>query len=200
MKIFIILFFGCLVCAGQANFSLLAEHKNVSGSGGSCVLKDTNYVTTGNASAIGDASNHSVGFREFLPTANYSICKIGMVVQTVVGNVSAINYVIKIYNTNGASCNLGNTLLATSDTVTGLSSGTNDFTFSTPLAVNTTTHYDIQIVRQDGGDDGSNFVTIEFATSGGTLIGSFENWLGSVCQNGAPTTTGRNPIIRIYGQ
>jgi hypothetical protein len=148
------------------------------GGGGSCPADGSPSITQAGDGANIQNINSSLLLTQtgqlWQTNTAVTMCKAAFSLYKVAGDISGKTYVVKVYSMTG--CTL-NTLLATSDGVTGVNGWfLTDvvFNFSTPVALSANTDYAI-VVTTTGAADGANYAAIEINTSG-TATGTRDYW------------------------
>jgi hypothetical protein len=118
-------------------------------------------------------ANYYAGQTVWDPAASISVCRLDFNLTKSAGSITGFSYAAQIYTLSGTALN---TLLATSDSVTGSdawSATTVTFSFSSPPALSSGTQYALVVTRN--GFDGSNYAVVNQTAAGG-MSGSAAIW------------------------
>jgi hypothetical protein len=145
--------------------------------GGSCTAFHT--IITGNSSfsiAYEDA-NLFTG-QLILDTTSSQICQVNWDIYDLNGNTSGIGYRIEIFAINASYGFTPASPLGVSNTITGVTTGTNTFTFSTPVTLTggTDNVYGIIITRADHTSSSANYASASVRTTDGNANSAFARW------------------------
>jgi hypothetical protein len=97
-----------------------------------------------------------VGFY-WTPPVNKTLCQVDMYIKDIIGDISALNFTVKVYTMSGANLDA---LQGTSDTVSGSTMATNTrsaFAFSTPVSVTASTKYAVLVMPSQANESGKSF-------------------------------------------
>ncbi len=146
------------------------------------------------STAVGtDAVRYYCGSADYSPASNKSVCRIDIYIYSIIGDVSAKTYNMKIFTMSGTS--LG-TLLGTSGNVSGASITATtwiQFSFSTPVNIASGTNYGIVITASEA--DVNNYIKYG-DYSAGTLSGVETTWYSDLSLG--QSWAGYDPCLKLY--
>src|SRR5574340_127761 len=161
------------------------------GGGGSCSATPLiDFETYSSGGQVGNDDAHYYGGNGVAITGTKCICKVSFSLYAH-GTITSKSYTAKIWTLSGNNLN---TLLGTSDAVTG-SSWSHvfvDFSFPTCVSVSDAT---VAVTLDQGGTDGTNFVDMDYATSNG-YTGSYDRWNSAKTSQAANASQDRE--LKLY--
>lgn len=159
-----------------------------------CTTIALNVTTDDNASTVGASSAQRYGGGLWAASSSGSVCKVRFKL-TATGTISGLSYTVRIYSLSGNNLN---TLLGTSDVVTGVdawSANNVDFTFASPVAVSSGTSYGVVITS--GANDAANYISIRYQNSNAADV-DLARWNSTLVNS--DLFTGLAPVITITFQ
>lgn len=136
-------------------------------------------TTAESSISVGQSADRAIlGQSGYVPSANSEVCQIDFNIYTIVGDISGVDYVARIYNMSGTSLGDDPTGCCTSapQKITGLGWHSSAKFTGLSCQLVTTGSYGIVIMRADNSYDVNNYINVMTKGTNGALSGNAVRW------------------------